>query len=254
MSILSLMSPLELGLSLAVVALAGLVKGMVGFAMPMISIAGLSTFLPPEVALAGLIVPTLVTNIVQSLRQGVRAALASIRRFRLFALTVCVLIVFSAQLVRVLPDTVLFLVLGVPVALFTLLMILGVRFHVPQQKPWIDVSVGAFAGFVGGMSGVWGPPTVLYLTAMDIPKAEHLRVQGVLYAIGAMLLLLAHTGSGVIRAETLPFSVLLVLPAMMGMWIGGRLQDRIDQATFRRATLLVLLLAALNLIRRGLMG
>lgn len=57
------MSPLELGLSLAVVALAGMVKGMVGFAMPMISIAGMATFLPPEIALVGLILPTLVTNV-----------------------------------------------------------------------------------------------------------------------------------------------------------------------------------------------
>jgi uncharacterized membrane protein YfcA len=38
------------------------------------------------------------------------------------------------------------------------------------------------------------------------------------------------------------------------MWIGGRLQDRIDQAGFRRATLVVLLLAGANLIRRAVMG
>jgi hypothetical protein len=36
------------------------------------------------------------------------------------------------------------------------------------------------------------------------------------------------------------------------MWLGGRVMDRIDQAVFRRATLLVLLLAGLNLIRRAL--
>jgi uncharacterized membrane protein YfcA len=37
------------------------------------------------------------------------------------------------------------------------------------------------------------------------------------------------------------------------MWFGGKLQDRINQATFRRATLVVLLLAGANLLRRGLM-
>ena len=49
-------------------------------------------------------------------------------------------------------------------------------------------------------------------------------------------------------------AVALVVPAMLGMWFGGRLQDRIDQRTFRRVTLVVLLGAGLNLVRRGLMG
>ena len=56
------------------------------------------------------------------------------------------------------------------------------------------------------------------------------------------------------RAETLPFSALLVVPAVLGTWAGGRLHDRIDQATFRKATLAVLLIAGLNLLRRGLAG
>jgi uncharacterized membrane protein YfcA len=56
-----------------------------------------------------------------------------------------------------------------------------------------------------------------------------------------------------VRAETLPFSILLVVPAVLGMWIGGRLHDRIDQRLFKQATLIVLLVAGLNLVRRGLM-
>jgi uncharacterized membrane protein YfcA len=35
------------------------------------------------------------------------------------------------------------------------------------------------------------------------------------------------------------------------MVLGMRVQDRLDQAKFKRATLIVLLVAALNLIKRG---
>ena len=93
-----------------------------------------------------------------------------------------------------------------------------------------------------------------YLTALETPKAEQMRVQGVIYGLGSVALFGAHVNSGVIRGETLPLAVALILPAMAGMWIGGRFQDRIDQATFRRATLLVLFVAGLNLVRRGLLG
>ena len=93
-----------------------------------------------------------------------------------------------------------------------------------------------------------------YLTALGTEKKEQMRIQGVIYGLGAVVLFFAHLGSGVMRAETLPFSLLMILPALLGMWIGGKLQDRIDQATFRKATLFVLLIAGLNLVRRALMG
>ncbi len=81
-----------------------------------------------------------------------------------------------------------------------------------------------------------------------------MRVQGVIYGLGAVALLFAHFGSGVLRAETVPFSIAMILPALIGMWLGSQIMDRIDQASFRKATLAILLVAGANLVRRGLMG
>ena len=101
---------------------------------------------------------------------------------------------------------------------------------------------------------MWGPPTVLYLTALGTEKSEQMRAQGVIYGLGSVALAAAHMSSGVLRPETLPFSAALILPALLGQWIGGKLLDRIDQAVFRRVTLLVLLVVGLNLIRRALVA
>jgi uncharacterized membrane protein YfcA len=67
-----------------------------------------------------------------------------------------------------------------------------------------------------------------------------------------MVLAVAHLKSGVLRAETIPLSVVMILPAVLGMVIGVRIQDRINQARFKQVTLAVLLIAGLNLVRRGL--
>ena len=77
-------------------------------------------------------------------------------------------------------------------------------------------------------------------------------MQGVIYGAGAVALFFAHLASGVLRADTIPFSILLILPAVLGMWAGGKVVDRIDQVIFKRATLVVLLLAGANLIRRAI--
>jgi uncharacterized membrane protein YfcA len=251
----SLLSPAALALCFAVALCAGVIKGMVGFAMPMIMISGRGSGGSPELALAGLILPTLLTNGWQALRQGWSAAWASVKRYRRFLLTGFVTLVLSAQLVRVIPAQLMLLLIGIPIVLFALSQLMGRQLRLGQNPPpWIEAAIAGFAGFIGGFSGVWGPPTVAYLTAMETPKQDQMRVQGVIYGLGAVALFGAHVTSGVIRTETLPFALALVPAALGGMWIGFQLQDRIDQKAFRRATLIVLLLAGGNLVRRGLIG
>lgn len=244
------------GLSLAVVIalVAGVIKGVVGFAMPTILISGLASFMSPELALAGLILPTLVTNGMQALRQGIGAAWRSIMKFRVFLSVGLIMLLLSAQLVRILPINWFFLGIGVPITVFTASQIAGWRPSSILRNSLVEAAVGGLAGFIGGLSGVWGPPTVAYLTAIDTPKQESLRIQGSIYGLGALALFFAHLQSGVIRAETLPLSLGLVLPAMAGLWLGFQVQDRINQELFRKVTLWVLFLAGLNLIRRGVFG
>jgi uncharacterized membrane protein YfcA len=244
-----------LAYAFAVAMLAGLVKGLVGFAMPMLLISGLGSVVAPEMALAWLILPTLVSNGWQALRQGIGAAWGSLRRFRVFLLAGLACLALSAGLVTVLSGPVLLLVIGAPMTLYAAATLAGRPLRLPRRPGrGLEAGMGAVAGAFGGLSGVWGPPTVALLTAMDTEKTEQMRVQGVIYGLGAVALTAAHLASGVLNAATAPVSALLVLPAALGMWAGFAIQDRIDQATFRKLTLAVLLVAGLNLLRRGVMG
>lgn len=235
--------------AVCVTLFAGFVKGAVGFAMPMIMISGLSLFLAPEIALAALIGPTVMANAWQALRQGPHVALQSVKKVRLFLAVGLVFLMASAQLFTVMPVRVLFLLIGVPIALFSVAQLMGWQPKFTGRGA--EVTLAAIAGLTGGVSGVWGPPTVAYLTARNTPKAEHVRIQGVIYGLGAVALLLAHIQSGVVRAETVPLSLAMLVPSVFGMWVGLKLHDRMPQERFRIATLAVLVVAGLNLIWRG---
>jgi uncharacterized membrane protein YfcA len=239
-------------LALCIAFCAGFVKGVVGFALPLVLISGLTLFLEPELALAGLILPTLLTNVVQATRQGPAEAWKSLKTFRYFMIAGGITLVIAAQLVRVVPDAVLQLAIGVPAVAYAVLQLGGVTFTLSRPSKGVEVGFGALAGLMSGFAGVWGPPTVMYLTALGTLKHEQVRVQGVIFGAGAIALVAAHSASGVLRAETVPFSAALVLPALIGMWAGGKVLDRIDQAMFRRATLIVLMIAGANLIRRAI--
>ncbi len=254
-ALVELMSPGFWLLCAGIAVFAGVVKGLVGFAMPMIFISGIGSFIAPELALAGLILPTLVTNVGQALAQGPRAAWADAKRFVPFMLIGGVCLVIAAQAVPYLEARTFFVILGVPVFVFALTQLAGLTLKLSAERPGrLQAAIGVVAGIMGGLSGVWGPPTVIMLTAFDTAKDVAMRVQGVIYGTGSVLLVVSHIKSGVLDAEGAAFSGALVLPACLGMWLGMRLQGRIDQATFRRLTLLVLLVAGANLIRRGITG
>ena len=237
-----------------VAMIAGVIKGVVGFAMPTIILSGLSMFLAPDIALAGLIVPTLVTNIFQAMRQGPAAVVSSVKKFRVFLLVGFVALICSAQMVRMLPLPVMFLMIGIPIAGFAAFQLAGYRFRSVRQTRRLDAVVGGFVGMIGGLSGIWGPPTVAYLTALNTPRHDQMRAQGVIYGGGAIALFGAHLHSGVLHGQTLLLSAALVPPALVGMWISSRFLDMIDQKTFGKLTLIFLLIAGANLIRRGLVG
>lgn len=244
-----------LALAVAVTVFAAFVKGAVGFAMPMIMISALASFMSPQDALAALIVPTLLANVWQAMRGGLDGVGLVLREYRVYLAVVLVCIVLSAQAVTALPEAAMLLLLGVPVTAFAALQLAGWAPRIPPHRRRLaDLTIGAVAGLSGGVSGVWGPPTVLYLAAIDAPKAQAIRVQGVIYGIGAVVLMTAHLRSGVLDGRTIPLSLALVPPMVLGMWLGQIVQDRLNQTLFRRAMLAVLLVAGANLIRRALAG
>jgi len=249
------LTPLIFALATAVTLFAGFVKGAVGFAMPMIMISGLSTFMPAPTALAALILATVLTNIAQAFRQGWRAALESVLLYWRLVASVVVLIFLSAPLVTVLPGWTLYLLLGVPIFLFSVSQLMGRQLILhAQHRHRAEVLMGALGGFFGGISGVWGPPVIAYLLSFNVEKTETVRVQGVVFLIGAVVLVASHLTSGVLNAQTLPLSAAMVVPASVGMWLGFQVQDKLDAKKFRKATLAILALAGANLIRKALMG
>ena len=246
------LSPHAFWAAVLVTLAAGFVKGAIGFAMPLIMVSAFSSFLPPELALAGLILPTLVTNLSQAFRQGWRPALASARKYHRYLIATVVFIVISAQFVRLLPQAVLLTALGVLITGFVLYQLSGARLHIaPRWRSAVEWAAGVIGGLYGGVSGIWGPPLIVYLLAIKAEKQETIRVQGVVFLIGAVVLASAHLQSGVLNAASLPFSATLVLPAVAGMMLGYAVQDRLDQRRFRRWTQILLLLTGLNLLRRA---
>lgn len=253
--IFTIISPELFAFACLVTLLGGFVKGAVGFAMPLIMVSGMGIAIAPELIIAGIVLPIVVSNIWQVGRAGMGQARDAVQEHWRYIVLVCVMILVSAQFLRRIPTDTLFIVLGVPVVILCAIQIAGWRPVVSarMRRP-VEWVAGIASGILGGLTGTWGPPTVLYLLAIGTPRDRQMSVQGVIYGLGSVMLLAGHLQSGVLNAQTWPFSAALVVPGMMGMWLGFKLGDRFDPDLFRKVTLWVLVIAGINLVRRGLMG
>ena len=239
--------------ALGVTLFAGFVKGAVGFAMPMILVSAFAVFLPQHLALAGLILPTLVTNLSQAFRQGVGPAVDTARTYRRFLLATVVFIAVSAPFADAIPRAVYLLMLGIPIATFAALQLAGRTLAIPvRNRGRAEWGLGVIGGLYGGVSGIWGPPLLVLLLSTGADKLTMIRAQGVVFLIGAVALLVSHLGTGVANSGTLGFSAALAVPALAGLYVGYWVQDRLDQPRFRRWTQGLLVITGLNMVRLAL--
>lgn len=111
-----------------------------------------------------------------------------------------------------------------------------------------DIGIGVLNGLLGGLTGLAGIIVTVWCQLQGWPKDRQRTVfQPVLFAALAMSgVALAATGA--VTAETVKL-YLLGLPVLVaGTWSGLRLYGKLDDATFRKIILLLLLVSGVALI------
>ncbi len=246
---------LTLCVAVAVALVAGVIKGVSGFALPMILVSGMVMIVNPQLAIASMVVPTIVTNFWQVFATGARDAAATFFRFRVLILTTLAMIFIHAQWIGGLPLNALLIILGAAIVCISVVQLLGVRIQLSSGYTKISAFIaGQVAGFFGAIAGTWGPPTVIYLLAINTHKKEQVRVSGITFGLGAVMFGFAHLQSGIITAEAMGLSLFLTVPCIIGLLMGMQIQDRIDQKRFRYIILIVLLIAGLSILRKAILG
>ena len=230
--------------------IAGIVKGIVGFALPMILITGLSLFIPIEKALASLILPTIITNFIQSFTISKSSFFTTIINYKVFLFFSSIFLIISSQFYLLFSAESIMGFIGMILFAYTFSQILGFQLKFTNNQ-FLTVIIGSINGFLGGISGIWGPLTVSYLMSLKIEKNEQIKIQGIMYSLGSILLLVGHLYSGIFNKYTFSLSIALVPLCIFGLFIGAIIRNKIKQNTFKTFTLIMILIASINLINKA---
>jgi uncharacterized protein len=241
---------LTLALGLLTFLAAGTVKGTLGIGLPLVAVPLLATVLDLPTAVALMVVPVLTSNIIQAF-QGKRK-IATLRRFFPLLLALILGTVIAAQFLSSVDLRTGSLVLGVIVVLFSLSQLVRVQFEISQtQERYLNPIVGLVAGFLGGLSNLFGPPLIMYLVALKLEKDDFVTTIGLLFVVASGTFYTTLATVGVLSLENAAGSLVAAIPVMAGVFFGTRLRTRIHQKTFERVLMVVLVVVGLNLIRRG---
>lgn len=234
----------------AAVAAGGLVKGISGFGMPMVSVSLIASVTGPAQAIALVAVPNMGANIWQAVHSGrYRAMLV-----RLWPLLLPLFVVtyFAAQILSGIDAALASRFLGILVIAFGVVQFTKLSVNVsPRWEKFVSPVVGVTAGLVGGMSSFFGPPVTMYLIALKLPKEDFIAATAVCFLVGGTALYTNFAINGILGGLEFGASALAVVPVIGGFALGRTLSRRVPQTSFDYLILAVLMLVGLNLLRRG---
>jgi uncharacterized protein len=242
-------SPLILAIA-AILLLAGFVKGVIGFGLPSISMGLLSLLMTPTQAAALLLLPNIVTNVVQGLNGPALGALLKRMAPLLVGTLIGICVTEWATGGREMRFAVR--LLGATLLIYALLGLFSIRFSVPAavEKPW-GWAAGLATGAMTALTGVYVIPSGPYLQAIGLQKDELVQALGLSFLVASAGLGVALWTRGAVAPSVAGASALALIPALGAMLIGQKVRGMIPDQLFRRLFYVGLLALGAWLAARG---
>ena len=229
----------------------GLCKGAIGFGLPIVVISLLSMFVPVSFGIALNVIPPFILNIWQSTHKA--SVTKNFMQFWPIFLGL-VLGVFTATLfiVGLSPNLILGAV-GIVILGFCVNSLWGISITIPKKREKsYGLLTGALCGIMGGLTSVSVPPLIVFLTALRLQKDDFVSVLGLYFVFASATLIIAYSTIGLLNTTFIPLALTCTAVGAIGMFIGQKIRNKLDQKKFYNAVLIVLALISLNLIQRSI--
>jgi uncharacterized protein len=243
--------PAHLSLVAATFLLAGMVKGVIGLGLPTVAMGLVGSVMPPAEAAALLLVPSLVTNVWQLLAGPGFGCLA--RRLGTMMLGIAIGTSLGSGLIAGGDAQAATAAMGTALLAYAVLGLTSLRLSVPARvEGWAGPLVGVTTGLVTGATGVFVIPAVPYLAALGLDRDELVQALGLSFSVSTLALAAGLAWHSALPAQSLATSLLALLPALLGMALGGLFRGRARPDTFRRCFFLGLLAIGAEILWRAL--
>lgn len=213
--------------------LAGMVKGVIGLGLPTIAMGLLGLAMAPAQAAALLIIPATLTNLWQLAFGGHLPALLK----RLWPMLLAIFVGTGAGSLWLGIEGGQWVVraLGAALLLYALSgLCLPTLRLAPSRERWLAPLCGLVTGVITSATGVFVIPAVPYLQALGLNRDQLVQALGLSFTVSTLALAAGLLWRGALGGAELGASLLTLAPALLGMWLGQWLRQRISALLFKR--------------------
>nr|WP_306265214.1 sulfite exporter TauE/SafE family protein [Pararhizobium sp. IMCC3301] len=227
--------------------LAGIVKGVIGLGLPIVSVALLTVVVGLPNAMALMLIPGLLANVWQGSIGGHGTRV--VKRIWPFLMMATVSVWLGALGLSRVDLPLLSAFLGIVLIVYAVVNMAGLGFSISRsQDRWAGPLFGLVNGIVTGLTGTSAIPGVIYFQAIGLQRDAMIQAMGILFSLSIAALAVALGGNGLLNTELGLLSVAALVPSISGMMLGQRIRKSLSETRFRHVFFTALLLLGLYII------
>jgi len=235
----------------AIVGVASMIKGTIGFGFPLLAVPLLSTIMGPRMAIPVVAIPTLFSNFLV-IRRGGAGGLAGALWTVLAATAVGT--VSGALLLGSLNPRLVSGLVGLVAILYVLATALRLTLKVSEASVrQVGPVFGVLAGLMGGATGISSPLFASYLHLLRLEKRQFVFWITMMFFVVNIAQIATYFRLGLYAGPVLTVALLACVPMAIGTVAGLAVHDRLEPRLFERIVLAVVFVASLNLMVRSLL-
>lgn len=228
---------------LFVLFLANAIQAITGF-------AGTVLAMPPSILLIGMDEAKVVLNAMAWI-SGLLIAVQNYRYINFKELLKMIIIMFvgmimGMKLYTFFPVSQLLVFYGVVV------IIIGVKNLIIRKKfnlnQGVLIGVLLVAGMIHGMFVSGGALLVIYATSVLKDKNEFRATIAPIWVVLNTVMMMDYMSKGLVTSHSLWLIGVSILPLVLAIWLGNKLQKRVSQKTFLNLTYVLLIVSGLSIV------
>jgi len=244
------LDPLILLVASLTLFVGAMAKGALGFGLPMIAIPALTAVGSLPLALSIMVPPVVATNLWQIWKFWDHRHVPFMPKFMLFGV---IGLVCGTLALRGIENAYLEVLLGCLVLYYLYSIRRKDSYNLSNDRlNTLTPPVGGIAGAVHGMMGLSGLVGTPFFHAAGLARPEFIFSTSVMFIVFSTLHMPTLAAVGLYQLEGMFIGLLAVIPAFLGLWLGGLAGDRLKATTFPILVQIMLAIAAILPIWNGL--
>lgn len=237
--------------------LAALLHGLSGFGFPMISTAVLALFYPLPIAVAMVIIPCLILNLMMLRSDPERSFLQTLHHYlkKYWILIISSLIgsFMGVLLLLYINENYLKFIMGMVILLYVLNQLSTQPIRI-QQSLRNMLIFGGLAGVIGGATNAMAPFLMMYLLSTQHQKTDIVMISNLSFLASKLIQLgMLYPILSSFQTAQIHLLVAITLSALAFVYLGSKIRAHLSQQKFRRIILTLLALLGVNALWQAMM-